>query len=168
MEFKSQSPVGGQQGRGFGPLWKHLAPEDVSWETCILPPLGPQLSQEQAGSLRNCEPATLIAPTPTCPSSPLTWVGGGQAEGRAWTEVLTLQLHLQDFHQGVLRGHSGWKGSGVGVEVGLFNSTLNKNQGNVNYSKESIHGGLFELEGGGYTHPLAPPRTSQSPELSRN
>ena len=51
-QVSEPKPWGRPAGRGLDALWKHLAPEDVSWEACIRPPLSPQLSQEQAGSQR--------------------------------------------------------------------------------------------------------------------
>lgn len=100
-------------------LWKHLAPEDFLWETCIYPLLGPRLSQEQMGSLRNYEPAILIF-------LPRAFgLGGGQAE-----ECGQRYLHCSHISRISIKGSSGV--TLIGKEVGLglkldFNSTLDKN-----------------------------------------
>lgn len=62
---------------------------------------------------------------------PPSTLGLGADGQRNRSEGLTLQPHLQDFHQGVLRDHSGGKKRGCGLKLHI-NCTLSKNQGNVN------------------------------------
>lgn len=51
--FRGQGArIPGEASRaGLDPPWKHLrGAEDLSWETCIRPPSGPQLSRERAAA----------------------------------------------------------------------------------------------------------------------
>lgn len=62
---------------------------------------------------------------------PPSTLGLGADGQRSRSEEFTLQPRLQDFHQGLLRDHSGGEKRGCGLKLHL-NCTLSKNQGNVN------------------------------------
>lgn len=105
------------------------------------PPLGPPLSQEQAGS--QTQPAPQHSPS---------WVGRRADRGRSAVRGAPATAASPGFPAGVLRGHSARKGSGGGGS----NGTGKKSQGNVKCTQQSVHGGQAKLEAG--VGGLAPPR----------
>lgn len=101
----TNTPSFPRSGRGLGPLWKHLAPEDVSWETCIHPPWGLHWAKRW-WDLRNCEPAALIPPPP---NHQRLWGGRRAGRRRSIGRVLTPQPQPTSFPIRVTPELSWWK-----------------------------------------------------------